>query len=174
MIDRLAVLRRIIETETGIDVKSLEKTNRYVFARAIYYKVARNLKGDTGKYLSLSAIGRSARKDHASVIHSFKNSFDQAMNEPEFNALYNKLCLMIQQPDWKLSTDESKQYQTYASISDMWNKTNNLWERYLKLKAKAANNPILEMIEGLSEDEVQEIVDKLDIMVKSIKKRTYR
>lgn len=174
MIDRLAILRKIIKTDTGIDVASLHKTNKYVFARAVYYRIARNLRSDTGEYLSLSAIGKSVNKDHASVIHSLKYSFDQAMSEPEYKSLFNKLSLMIEQPEWKFSADKSKYYQMYASVSDMWNKTNSLWERYLKLKAKTANNPILDMVSELSEDEIKEVADKLDIMVKSIKNRVYR
>lgn len=173
MVDRLAVLREIIEAETGIDVASLAKTNKYVFARAVYYKIARSLRNDNGDILSLSIIGRSVNKDHASVIHSLKYSFDQAMNESVFKSLFNKLCLMIEQPEWKFSSDKAKYYQTYASVSDMWDRTNNLWERYLKLKAKTANNPILDLIADLSEEEVNEVSDKLSIMVKAIKNRVY-
>lgn len=173
MVDRLIVLREIIEAETGINVASLAKTNEYVFARAVYYKIARSLRNENGDVLSLSVIGRSVNKDHASVIHSLKYSFDQAMNEARFKSLFNKLCMMLEQPEWKFSSDRAKQYQTYASVSDMWNRTNNLWERYLKLKAKTANNPILDLVADLSEEEIGEVSDKLSIMVKAIKNRVY-
>lgn len=174
MTDRLNILRKIIKTEIGLDVASINKTNNYVFARAVYYKIARNLRGENGEHISLSAIGRTVKKDHASVIHSLKYSFDQAMNEPKYKSLYNKLSLMVEDPEWNQSKDFRKHYKTYTKISDIWKQADSVWERYLKLKARAANNPVLDMMEGLSEEEVNEVAEKLNIMVKAIKNRVYR
>ena len=72
-----------INSELDIDIRDKRKTNRYVFGRAVFYRLA-------SEYTTLAKfhIGKCVGKDHATVIHSEKNQFDQAMMDPKFRRLY--------------------------------------------------------------------------------------
>ena len=72
-----------INSELDIDIRDKRKTNRYVFARAVFYRLA-------SEYTTLAKfhIGKCVGKDHATVIHSEKAQFDQAMMDPKFRRLY--------------------------------------------------------------------------------------
>ena len=66
-----------INAELKIDIRKKKKTNQYVFARTVYYKLAKELTN-----LPISEIGRQVNKDHCSVLHNLKN-FDEVVKRKE-------------------------------------------------------------------------------------------
>jgi hypothetical protein len=64
-------LKRVIKEVTGIDVNKTSRKREVVEARAMYYKILKQI----DKKKSLASIAQSVGKNHATVIHSL-NSYD--------------------------------------------------------------------------------------------------
>ena len=62
-------LKKAIQEITGVDVNEVTRRRETIEARAIYYKVLKQI----DKKKSLKSIGASVGKDHATVLHSLKN-----------------------------------------------------------------------------------------------------
>ena len=62
-------LKKTIQEVTGIDINEVTRKRETIEARAIYYKVLKQI----DKKKSLKSIGASVGKDHATVLHSLKN-----------------------------------------------------------------------------------------------------
>jgi hypothetical protein len=62
-------LKKAIQEVTGIDINEVTRKRETIEARAIYYKVLKQI----DKKKSLKSIGASVGKDHATVLHSLKN-----------------------------------------------------------------------------------------------------
>ena len=81
----LKIIREAVETITGCDTNKVTRVREYVQARAMYYHFARK-SGAT-----LSAIGQSNGKDHATIIHGLKK-FEEYHNYDElFRKQYRQL-----------------------------------------------------------------------------------
>jgi hypothetical protein len=62
-------LKKAIQEITGVDINEVTRKRETIEARAIYYKVLKQI----DKNKTLKAIGASVGKDHATVLHSLKN-----------------------------------------------------------------------------------------------------
>jgi hypothetical protein len=62
-------LKKAIQEITGVDINEVSRKREIIEARAIYYKVLKQI----DKKKSLKSIGASVGKDHATVLHSLKN-----------------------------------------------------------------------------------------------------
>jgi len=62
-------LKKAIQEITGVDINEVTRRRETIEARAIYYKVLKQI----DKNKTLKAIGASVGKDHATVLHSLKN-----------------------------------------------------------------------------------------------------
>jgi hypothetical protein len=62
-------LKKAIQEITGVDINEVTRKRETIEARAIYYKVLKQI----DKKKSLKSIGASVGKDHATVLHSLKN-----------------------------------------------------------------------------------------------------
>jgi len=62
-------LKQIIKEITGADINKVSRKREIIEARAIYYKILKQI----DKKKSLQSIGASVGKDHATVLHSLKN-----------------------------------------------------------------------------------------------------
>lgn len=144
-----------INKETGIDITKRKRTNEYVFARTVYYKLARELTN-----LSLEEIGRQVNKDHCSVIHNLRN-FNEAIKRPILKRVYTAY---IENP---LASNES-------SYSEVVQKNKELVEEIRKLKEDKyfideGSNEIDNMLQGLNQEQMEIVKLRLGAMVKMIK-----
>ena len=144
-----------INKETGIDITKRKRTNEYVFARTVYYKLARELTN-----LSLEEIGRQVNKDHCSVIHNLRN-FNEAIKRPILKRVYTAY---IENP---LASNES-------SYSEVVQKNKELVEEIRKLKEDKyfideGSNEIDNMLQGLNQEQMELVKLRLGAMVKMIK-----
>ena len=57
-------IKRYVQKELKLDISKDTRKREYVYARAIYFKLAKEFAHET-----LSSIGESVGRDHASVIH---------------------------------------------------------------------------------------------------------
>lgn len=181
MKEKLNTLRKIIKIETGFDVAEVGRKRELTYARAVYSKVARSLRVNEHKVLSLDHIGKSIGKDHASVLHNIRSIFPHAMAEPKYANLYNRLNALVQEASW------DKDYEPiYGNIQELEGKMYNLSSQLTKSKLRNAelkeevkklkstkDNEMIAMMEGLSEDELAEVQEKMRIFVKAIKSRVY-
>jgi hypothetical protein len=62
-------LKKAIQEITGVDINEVTRKRETIEARAIYYKVLKQI----DKKKSLKSIGASVGKDHATVLHSLNN-----------------------------------------------------------------------------------------------------
>jgi hypothetical protein len=62
-------LKKAIQEITGVDINEVTRRRETIEARAIYYKVLKQI----DKKKTLKSIGASVGKDHATVLHSLKN-----------------------------------------------------------------------------------------------------
>lgn len=62
-------LKKAIQEITGVDINEVSRKREIIEARAIYYKILKQI----DKKKSLKSIGASVGKDHATVLHSLNN-----------------------------------------------------------------------------------------------------
>lgn len=73
------IVREIVEDYYNLDITKVTRRRPYIEARAIYYKLLR----DNTKY-SLTAIGRTMSKDHATVLYFTRKAKDWIKYDKEF------------------------------------------------------------------------------------------
>jgi hypothetical protein len=138
----LLEIKDLVDKELGLDISRNTRKQDYVFARVIYYKLAR----DYTSY-SLSTIGSLLGKDHATVLHGVRlfESFNQVPNA------YRKQLEAFEKINSKLDTMDLKNEESIVT-------------RLLREKN--------DIIERLSEqnNKYNELRDKHNTMLKYFKK----
>lgn len=90
---KLEKILEIVEKETKTILSSKNRRRETVYARSIYYKLARKTTRN-----SLAKIARLVRRDHATVLHGLK-VFDEQISvyedSREYLEIYNKLLIYI-------------------------------------------------------------------------------
>ena len=83
----LLQIREIVESHIKIDLSNKSRTQKFVYARAIYFKLCREY-----TLFSYKDIGASIKKNHATVIHSIKlfDNWISLHEQPSINK-YHKM-----------------------------------------------------------------------------------
>ena len=172
MKNRLTSLKHAIEKEFGHIIHTPLRKREYTYARAVYCKIAREMSNGA---ITHSEIGKSINRDHATVMHSIKVVFPFAMREATFKELYDDLSMVFQPEQYsplydlkRVNTEELLKERIYKLIEQ-----NKSYRTKVKL-LDDANTMFNHLYEGLNEEELQEVHDKLSIMVKAIRSRVYR
>lgn len=76
------IVKDLIKTETGIDINETSRLRPIVEVRSLYYKIVRELAPTQSYHL----IGKSVKKDHASVMYGIAQF--------ELYAKYNKRLML--------------------------------------------------------------------------------
>ena len=152
-----------INAELKIDITKKKKTNQYVFARTVYYKLAKELTN-----LPISEIGRQVNKDHCSVLHNLKN-FEEVVKRKELKKIYDTFKefplqeerttytqALIQNESLKLELIELK--QKYEQLLEETDQTNAI-----------KVSKIEELTKGLTDEQLDLVHLRLEAMVKMIK-----
>ena len=152
-----------INSELKIDIRKKKKTNQYVFARTVYYKLAKELTN-----LPISEIGRQVNKDHCSVLHNLKN-FDEVVKRKELKKIYDTFKefplqeerttytqALIQNESLKLELIELK--QKYEQLLEERDQTNQI-----------KVSKIEELTKGLTDEQLDLVHLRLEAMVKMIR-----
>jgi hypothetical protein len=70
--------------QTGLDIRDTTRKREYVYARSLYFKLARDYTS-----IPLREIGESVNRDHAGVIHGVAKKFPEAYNySPNIKDIY--------------------------------------------------------------------------------------
>jgi|TARA_R100000479_G_C6379736_1_gene200553 hypothetical protein len=90
---KLDKIKEIVEIETDSDLKVKSRQREIVYARSIYYKLCK-----THTRATLSSIGKSVKKDHATVLHGLR-LFDDVITKYEdaqdYKRIHGKLDRMF-------------------------------------------------------------------------------
>jgi hypothetical protein len=168
MKNRLISLKRIIDNDFGDDIATKNRKRNYTYARAVYCKVAREM-NDIRPY-SLMEIGEVINRDHATVLHSINVVFPFAIQESSFKLLYLTLKSMF--VDNKKSAESFDDMKSLGERIIEVEKDNHLLRQKIEIM-KHRSNRFDKMLEGLNEEELDEVHYKMEIFVKSIKSRVY-
>jgi len=168
MKSRLVGIKRIIENEIGERIDTRNRRRDLIYARAVFCKTGR----DMG--LSLSAIGKVINRDHATVLHTLNNVYHHAEKEVYYKRLYEVLKVVV---DEGAQTKEVKdRFDANKELSDMIEELqkDNDALRYKLVLIERNKDRFAELFEGLTEEDIDEVYNKLNIFVKVIKTRVYR
>ena len=154
---------RFINNELNIDIRKKKKTNEYVFARTVYYKLSKEL-----TRTSLNEIGRQVNKDHCSVLHNLKN-FEHIVKIPKFKKLYETFKEYPVQEDRVQYTQViNLNEQLRLELIDLKQKHRKLLES-IEEKKKLEANKMEQLLTGLNEEQVDLVYVRLEAMVKMTK-----
>tara|TARA_R110001592_G_scaffold61829_3_gene188982 strand:- start:14147 stop:14686 length:540 start_codon:yes stop_codon:yes gene_type:complete len=166
-----------VESALNLDLTKKNRERHLVYARAVYFKLSREL----CPMQSLSNIGSSLGKDHSTVLHSIKKIFPTIKNyEQEFYAAYNsvKRGLLVRYGNGDFDSIEmsnkttaflgvQKQYEN--ELSDLQKKYKDINEKYELLNLKNSSDEFAEslrFIRRVPMDKYSIFLDRLDAMTK--------
>ena len=89
--NRLSVIMKKVNKAFGLTISKRKRTAEHVYARAVYYKLAREL-----THYPLTHIGVLVNKDHACVLHGLK-TFEllKHWNETSYIEPYERMFLEL-------------------------------------------------------------------------------
>ena len=149
-----------INTELKIDITKKKKTNEYVFARTLYYKLAKEYTN-----LPITAIGAAVNKDHCSVIHNLKN-FDEVIKRKELRKIYDTFKLYPIKSERLQYTEVIKlNEQLRTELLD----TKQKYTQLLKENQVEDTSTIDYLLKGLTQEQIDLVYVRLEAMVKMIK-----
>lgn len=169
MKDRLEEIKRVIEKEVGYRIDTRSKEREITYGRAVFCKIAREC-STVDRPIPLRVIGTFVDRDHASVLHNIRTVFPFAIQDKKYENLYQtlKTLYVFKFEEGQEPTVEQTLQQRLVSLE----KENQ------RLKEKIATisqgtDKFNELYEQLSFDELNEVYDKMSIMVRAIKNRVY-
>jgi hypothetical protein len=152
-----------INTELNIDIRKKKKTNEYVFARTVYYKLAKELTN-----LPISEIGRQVNKDHCSVLHNLRN-FDEVIKRKELKKIYDIVR------EFPLQEKRTTYTQALIQNEQLKSEIKNIKQKYEQLLEETDQtntikvSKIEELTKGLTDEQLDLVHLRLEAMVKMIK-----
>jgi len=167
MKSRLVSIKRIIENEIGERIDTKNRRRDLTYARAVFCRTGR----DMG--LSLSAIGQVINRDHATVLHNLRVVYPFAEREIYYKRLYEVLRAVVDEGSQTEEVEEKfDSTKELAEMVETLQKDNDALRYKLRLLKDNESN-FNSLLQGLREEEIDEVYNKLDIFVKAIKSRVY-
>jgi len=152
-----------INAELKIDITKKKKTNQYVFARTVYYKLAKELTN-----LPIAEIGRQVNKDHCSVLHNLKN-FEEVVKRKELKKIYDTFKEFPIKEDRVTYTEALNiNEQLRLQLTDLKQKYEQLLEEREETNTIKVNK-IEELTKGLTDEQLDLVHLRLEAMIKMIK-----
>lgn len=96
----------LVDSTFGVYIKHNVRQRPYVEARAVFYKIMKELYGK-----SLSSIGRRVNRTHASVINGLRNIDNWMVYDVELKQKYDSIMLQI--------IDTNKEIEEYLSYEEI-------------------------------------------------------
>ena len=168
MSTELKRLKKLIEKDFGSKIDGKTRTRDLSYARAVFCKVARE---HLPERYSFHDIGEQINRNHATIMHNIKNVFDHAVSEERYRTMYANLVEYY-------SSNKKAKHEVLQNIKSSSQLLKELEFDYRNLQHKynnlAKNNKVIsDMVEGLSEEDIKEVYDKLNLFVKAMKSRVY-
>lgn len=164
-------LKEIIEDSIGHPIDTKQRSNNLAFARSVFCKIARE---ELSESYSFERIGRAINRDHSTVIHNINKVFDYAVQDKRYDALYKDAVATLIEERPSVHSESAKSIrETLNSFLNAIEDENNMLRDKLSFVTKQ-NERITSMFEGLSIEDTDEVMAKLDLFVKAMRQRTYR
>jgi len=172
MRDRLKEIKRIVEQRVGFKIDSVDRRRDITYARAVYARIARDIQLDNRATYSYEDIGKPINKNYATVLHYLKNTFHYAMSDIKFKQLYDDLHKAF------VLNDPFEGISELDTISEMARDINIINDKFNELKSKYIDSIMIEdkfanMVKDLSEQELEEVYEIVELRIKAIKSRVY-
>ena len=152
-----------INAELKIDITKKKKTNQYVFARTVYYKLAKELTN-----LPIAEIGRQVNKDHCSVIHNLKN-FEEVVKRKELKKIYDTFKEFPIKEDRVTYTEALNiNEQLRLQLTDLKQKYEQLLEEREETNTIKVSS-IEELTKGLTDEQLDLVHLRLEAMIKMMR-----
>lgn len=102
------IILQLLNNRFGINLASKKRSNEYVFARAIYFKLV-----GMHTELTLAKQAEVVNRDHATAIHSNRRVVDYVLTIPMYKKIFVECCEildpMTEMPDNLIITEPNKQ-----------------------------------------------------------------
>lgn len=152
---QLDEIKKYIESSLKIKLKYKTRQRKYVYARALYFKLSK----EYTKY-NLTEIGGSMNVNHATVVHAIKNVFPMVLQ-------YDETLRNIYE-DYKF---ENKYKNTNIKDNYLRLMKENVGLR-TELKENSLDNAtgkrFIDLVTRIPENKRDYIYDKLEIMVSAV------
>ena len=163
-------LKKAIQEITGVDINEVTRKREIIEARAIYYKILKQI----DKKKSLQSIGASVGKDHATVLHSL-NNYDMFEQFNPTLKLFRKQILQrlnYASPEHILDMTKDELIQSLQiDVMKLSSEIENLQETITNLQKPRNNYNIINNIQQLlieteGTEQWQIIVERLQALYK--------
>ena len=141
-------LKKAIKDITGVDINQVSRKREIIEARAIYYKILKQI----DKKKSLKSIGASVGKDHATVLHSLNNYDMFEQFNPTLKLFRKQILLKLNYVTPEQVSDLSKDdiiNNLRLDVMHLSDEIENLQETINKLQSTRNNYNIVNNIEQL-------------------------
>jgi DNA-binding transcriptional ArsR family regulator len=166
MKNKLVSIKRIIENEIGERIDTRNRRRDLTYARSVFCQLGR----DMG--LSYSAIGQVLNRDHATTMHNVKVILPFALREKYYKGMYETLKTLTYGEKEEASQESFDMIKELSNKVEALQKDNDAMRYKLMLLSKDREN-FNALFEGLNEEEIDEVHNKMSIFVKAIKSRVY-
>lgn len=150
-----------VSKEFGIDITKRTRKTEYLYARAVYYKLAKEI-----FHRTYSDIGKEVGLDHATVLHSIKNVFPVIqMFEPTIIRRYNKLYDRIKFDKEQQKAIPHTQEEAKKEIIDLRYRLS-----FAEAQARKAMSlgPFEDLLSRVPEEKVDLVRLRLDAMIRML------
>lgn len=147
-------IKELVKQEYGYDVDSPTRKREVVEARAMFYVVLRNFTN-----LTLAGIARTVGKNHATILHGIKNFNLWREQNKYLNLAFKNVIERLETLD---------EIESHNELRDAKRQLLKLTLENMELKKKAVkSSSISKLLKDLPTDKVQEIEDRVKLMVDS-------
>jgi len=147
-IQMIEKFKKIIELETGVNVEIVSRKRNFVEARAMYYKLLRDVSN-----MTLQAIGDTVNKDHSTIIHSLNSVDDWMKYDRKLSDRYKNILYAIDKID---ETDfNSLRYENIML---------NL--KIDELTKRLSSNRLYDLMDKIPFDKEEAVYDRLSVIVR--------
>lgn len=169
---KLEDIKSIIEDEVGYKIDIPSRRREVTYSRAVFCQLAKEY-SDKISFTSLKGIGSYVKRDHASVIHNLNVIFPYAMQEAYFRNLYQTLkAIFILDREVIDDTEEMDQLKFMSEkIVELQEENNHLKVQLSNMDG--SNKEFIDLVKDLSVNDLDDVMNKVKIFVKLIKRRTY-
>jgi len=163
-------LKKAIQEITGIDINEVTRKRETIEARAIYYKVLKQI----DKKKSLKSIGASVGKDHATVLHSLKNYEMFEKFNPTLKLFRKEILQRLNYTSDEQILEKNKDEMIQSlqiEIMKLTDENINLQEKIIKLQTSKNNYNIVNNIQQLlieteGKEQQEIIIERLQAVYK--------
>jgi len=154
MVITLEDIKNYVESKTELDLSKNCRKRPLVDARALYFKLARKYTNE-----SYDAIGLLVNRDHSSVVHSVKHSFEIVYKfNPFIKMLYNDFNPIIWADKSSFSNEE---------VNDIL--TENIMLKDKLKTFQSSYETLNTLLNGIPEEKVDEFMVKVSAVAAMIK-----